>query len=141
MICKKCGANARDGARFCEVCGAPLEQEPVQQAPVQPATYSDPYHAPAGATPTGEVQDYLVWNIVLTVLSFCCSCIGLVTGIVGIVFSSQVRSALAAGNRAEAEAKSKTAKTMCFVTLGLVILGVILNIILFATGMISELVA
>ena len=44
------------------------------------------------------INDYLVGNILLSVLALlCCACPSLITGIIGIVFSSQVKSALSAG--------------------------------------------
>ena len=77
-------------------------------------------------------------DIVLTVLCFlCCSCInffGLITGIIGIVSSSQVRKAVAAGDLALADQKSRTAKAMMIATAVIFGLAVIMSIILVATG-------
>lgn len=82
------------------------------------------------------IKDYLVGNIITTVFSFCCcSFIGMITGIIGIVFSSGVKSALLTGDMQSARSKSDTAKIMFFVTLGLLILGIIINVIFFALGM------
>lgn len=38
-FCSKCGANLPDGARFCNVCGAPQNPAPAQ-------TYQQPYQQP-----------------------------------------------------------------------------------------------
>ena len=61
MFCKKCGAQLKENAKFCGVCGTPLAAkevslekpaEPVQAAPVQAA--ADPF---AQAAPVQPVAD------------------------------------------------------------------------------------
>ena len=59
MTCRQCGAELREGARFCSVCGAPVAQqaaaaetskpavEPVQQAQEQNGQYRSKAHEPA----------------------------------------------------------------------------------------------
>ena len=37
MFCPKCGAEAKDGAAFCEKCGAPLSPSPTDSAEAAPA--------------------------------------------------------------------------------------------------------
>jgi len=46
-FCNNCGSELKEGARFCEQCGTPVQQAP--QAPEQPAyTYQEPvYQQPA----------------------------------------------------------------------------------------------
>lgn len=104
------------------------DQQPPFEQPIVTNTM------PGGAAP----KDYLVVNIVLTMLCFlCCSCInffGLITGIIGIVSSSQVRKAVAAGDLALADQKSRTAKAMMIATAVIFGLAVIMSIILVATG-------
>ena len=58
----------------------------------------------------------------------------LITGIIGIVSSSQVRKAVAAGDLALADQKSRTAKAMMIATAVIFGLAVIMSIILVATG-------
>ena len=105
---------------------------------------------PGEATVTNGTNppDYLTINIVLTVVSVfvCCfSCLSiaaLVTGIIGIVMSTQVRSAIQAHNYALAEQKSKAAKNMWIATaviLGVsVLLGLLLTVTGFMTGFMEE---
>jgi hypothetical protein len=81
-----------------------------------------PIGAPAGAA-TGTVPNYLVWAILVTILCF------LPTGIVAIVFASQVDSKLAAGDRAGAIDASNKAKTWTIVS---AVAGVIFGLIVFA---------
>lgn len=54
-FCEKCGAQLKEGAKFCAVCGAPVEaysQQPAQssqqyQQPVQPNQQYQSYQQPA----------------------------------------------------------------------------------------------
>lgn len=88
-----------------------------------------------GASAIGPVPNYLVWAIAITIVAFCVCCVvGAIPGVVAIVFATQVNSKLSAGDRAGAEEASKKAKLWCWITTGLVILGLLLNIISFATG-------
>ena len=147
MICKSCGANLRDDARFCEHCGAKVESSAQAGQPSYSQPYADPSqsqgnsynNAVQNAPAQGSgINDYLVGNIILSVLALlCCACPSLVTGIIGIVFSSLVKSALSAGKYDEAAQKAKTAKVLFFVTLGLVLLALVLSIISFSTGMLN----
>ncbi|WP_313273033.1 CD225/dispanin family protein [Stenotrophomonas sp.] len=82
---------------------------------------------------SNSIPNYLAWSIISTVLATCLCCpLGLL-GIVGIVFSTKVNSLLAQGDIDGARRASNTAKTWCWVTTGLAILGLVINIIYFAT--------
>lgn len=102
-------------------------QQPQQEAGnTQQPVYTQPqtdYGAPPPNKPACP-SDYLVGNIILTVLGLC-TCIGLVLGIVGIVFSSQVKSKYALGDYAGAQNASNTAKVLFIVNLVLTILAVL----------------
>lgn len=129
-------------------------QNTWQEAPIAPppAPNSDPWQqqnaGEATVTNGTNPPDYLTINIVLTVVSVfvCCfSCLSiaaLVTGIIGIVMSTQVRSAIQAHNYALAEQKSKAAKNMWIATaviLGVsVLLGLLLTVTGFMTGFMEE---
>ena len=93
--------------------------------------------------PDQAPADYMTINIILCVASVltCCGCVSvasLITSIIGIVAGSACKKAVAAGDWATAEAKSKTAKTMWIVSAVLVGLSIIAAIILFATGSIAS---
>ena len=82
-------------------------------------------------------------NIILCVASVltCCGCVSiasLITSIIGIVAGSACKKAIAAGDWATAEAKSKTAKTMWIISAVIVGVSIIAAIILFATGTIAS---
>lgn len=94
--------------------------------------------APPPATPVppapGHVPNHLAWSIIATVIGFCLCCPSLITGIVAIVFSSKVNSLLNQGDLEGARRASSNAKTWCWVTTALAIVGLIINIVLVATG-------
>ncbi|WP_368564147.1 CD225/dispanin family protein [Pseudoxanthomonas sp. UTMC 1351] len=82
----------------------------------------------------GNIPNYLAWSIISTVLATCLCCpLGLI-GIVAIVFSSQVNSKLNQGDIDGARRASANAKTWCWVATALAIIGLLINIIMFATG-------
>jgi len=81
------------------------------------------------------IPNHLVWAIIITVVAFCLCCVvGAIPGIVAIVFATQVNSKLNQGDFAGAERASAQAKTWCWVTTGLAILGLLLSIWGFMTG-------
>jgi uncharacterized membrane protein YvbJ len=108
MYCPKCGNYNDDNAFTCAKCGQGLRavQRPPEQ-PAQPGYYQQPQQ------PYQQVDDYLLWSILATVL--CC----LVPGIVAIIYSSQVKSKLAMGDYAGAVQSANTAKTWVWVAVGL----------------------
>ena len=88
---------------------------------------------PASAAP-GSIPNHLAWAIIATVLATCLCCpLGLV-GIVAIVFSSKVNGLLGQGDIAGAQRASANAKTWCWVATALAIIGLLINIVMFATG-------
>lgn len=153
-FCGKCGSQISEENVFCPKCGALLEQgessasadarqpsqqsgynSPYNQQPIQQSnTYQQynqqsnqyggynagPYQAPPPVDNTG----ILVWSILTTL--FCC----LPLGIVGIVLSSQAKSAV---TPEEAQNKLKNAKLMCIIgdVLGFIFL-IIYFIFIFA---------
>ena len=82
-----------------------------------------------GAT---KPKNYLVENIVSTAIGLLCCCgANAITGIIGIVFATQVDSKFAIADYAGAESAAKTAKLMFYITAGLVALGLIINVVSF----------
>lgn len=85
-------------------------------------------------TAPGNVPNHLVWAIVSTVLATCLCCpLGLI-GIVAIVFSSQVNGKLNQGDLEGAQRASANAKIWCWVATAFAIIGLLINIAMFATG-------
>ena len=88
---------------------------------------------PASAAP-GSIPNYLAWSIIATGLATCLCCpLGLV-GIVAIVFANKVNTLLNQGDIAGAQRASANAKTWCWVATALAIIGLLINIVMFATG-------
>jgi hypothetical protein len=84
---------------------------PPPDAPPMPPMPSMPGTAGAYGQAGGQpVPNYLVWAILVTLFCF------LPTGIVAIVYASQVSSKLAAGDRAGALESSRKAKTWSIVS-------------------------
>jgi nitric oxide reductase large subunit len=100
-----------------EAAGLP----PVPPMPTGTAGYP---MAPVGAQ--APIPNYLVWSILVTILCF------LPTGIAAIVFSTQVDSKLAAGDRAGALESSNKAKTWIIVS---VVAGLVVGVIWFGIVM------
>lgn len=97
--------------------------------PIPPAAPSMPPPAVHG-----HIPNYLAWSIVSTVLATCLCCpLGLV-GIVAIVFSSQVNGKLNQGDIEGARRASANAKTWCWVATAFAIIGLLINIVMLATG-------
>ncbi|HEY4583872.1 MAG TPA: CD225/dispanin family protein [Lysobacter sp.] len=101
--------------------------------PIHPPHLTQPGNA---ASP---VPNYMVWSIAITIVSLCVCCIvGTIPGIVAIVFSSKVNGALDRGDFAEAGRASANARLWCWITTGLCVLGLLLNIVFMATGGMAE---
>lgn len=75
--------------------------------------------------------NYMPLAIVSTVLGLCGSfcCVGLILGIIAIVYASQVNSKYNYGDYAGAEQSAKNAKILGFIALGIDILGIVVSII------------
>lgn len=68
--------------------------------------------------------------IIGTIIGLCSPCcIGLIVGIVGIVFAAQVNSKYTAGDYDGAQSSAKNARILAFVALGLGVLGLIIAIV------------
>jgi hypothetical protein len=114
-----------DGGQTWERSDAPPPPD-ESGFPPAPPTPGGGMAAPYPSTPMtspGQVPNYLVWAILVTLLCF------LPTGIVAIVYSSQVGSKLAAGDVAGAMDSSKKAKMWTIVS---AVIGVLIAVLLFA---------
>lgn len=139
MYCSKCGTLNDDNSEICTACGNSLnlkKSEPSETTitPAAATNYDSSYNAV-----NEKVPNYLVWSIIVTVISvFLCNIIALPTGIVAIVFSTQVDSKLKAGDYDGAVRASKNAKIWNWVTTGLEILSVVLGLVLLVLVIIGS---
>ena len=123
--CATCGSEIEPGARFCANCGAAAQTQPSFTPGYAPGMGYDggpDYGAPV------HVPNHLVWAIAATI----CCC--LPTGIVAIVYAAQVNGKLAAGDYDGALSASNSAKTWCWVSLGLGIASLVVWGIVGLTG-------
>lgn len=85
----------------------------------------------------GSIPTYMVWSILSTIGSviICClSCLSfpaIITGVVAIVFSTQVNGKLNRGDIAGAQQASRNAKIWNWVTTGIMIFAVVVAVIWF----------
>lgn len=109
--------------------------------PPPPPAYGAPpaYNAPAYAgAPVASVPNNMGLAIAALVLGLCCSGIfGLVTGILAVVFASQVNNKAALGDLAGATESARKARLFSFITFGIAVAAAVLGLILVSTGAIS----
>ena len=132
MFCTTCGREVADDARFCDNCGAvidPQANEP-HYAPGMPNPGQAVYHE------TVNIPNYMTQAILLTIfgaMTTCCYFAGLptlATGIVAIVFASQVEGKVRVGDINGATDSSRKARTWCWVSFFVLISGVLLGVLL-----------
>lgn len=140
MKCPKCNWENKDDAVKCALCGADLAGESttaISQPPVQtpqPPVYSQqpppgpPQYFDPTAAPPRPVPDLMIWSIVITVLSVCCSIFALPFGIIAIVKSSQANGKKRMGDYQGAMADANLAKIMIFVAIGVWVINLIIGI-------------
>jgi hypothetical protein len=95
-----------------------FQQQGFQQYPPQQYPPQQPFQQQPSYRPPAQIQNYLVWAIISVVL-----CIP--TGVVALVFSTQVNSKLSTGDVAGATKASNNAKIWCIVSTGLGVLGIV----------------
>ena len=158
MNCKNCYQEIPDGSKFCPHCGA--KQNEVQpNAEQENAVKNDPVQATGAAKTTENAAGYqdaagyqnnsgyqnvtgyqnngqkpeinYVPYLVLSIISTVCCCLPF--GIVGIVFSVKINSAMNAGNYEEAAQNAKMAKIWTIVSF---VVGLVVGILYFMFGII-----
>jgi len=106
--------------------GGPYQAPPYQQIP-QAGAYQGPPYAPYGPRgPYGQlarIPSYLGWAIAVLILCFW------PTGIVAVVYASQVDNKLVMGDVTGAQYSSRKAKLWCWITFGIGIAGIVIAII------------
>ena len=163
MNCTNCYQEIPDGSRFCPHCGAKQPEPAAQTETDQSASdaystytqtnstqqdtqYQDPnaqnygydyqnsqYQTPPVYQSAYEPEKPINWvpYLVLSIISTVCCCLPF--GIVGIVFSVKINSALNAGNYEEAAQNAKMAKIWTIVSF---VVGLVVGILYFIFGII-----
>ena len=148
MFCSNCGIRNEEGTSYCVNCGA--EPRKIQTSGVE----VPPLDAGGGGLSAGSavgygasvpnIPDYLVQAILLTTVCLVLSpftlffpFLGVITGIVAIVYGAQVNGMVAGGNYVGARDSSRLARvwtwiTFAFVVLELLILAAFLLIFILA---------
>lgn len=131
MYCPKCGNLNDDKAEVCTSCGNSLNFTAEEPSERSTTTSDNTNYISEGIANHDKVPNYLVWSIIVTVISvFTMNLLALPAGIVAIVFSTQVDSKLKIGDYDGAVKSSKNAKIWNWVATGLEILSVIVIILL-----------
>src|SRR3990170_4318267 len=139
MYCSNCGAQNDESATRCSNCGSTLQriETPTVDVPTPPemAGGSTPGGSIYGGSATA-VPTRLAGAIVLTILNFVLAFftfitgLGVITGIIAIVFAAQVNGKLNSGDYAGAVETSKVARILNWVSLGILAVGVLIIAIL-----------
>jgi hypothetical protein len=108
-------------------------QQNYQQPYQSPPPYQQPYQTPQpyGYGNIPKIPSYLGWAIVTLILCFW------PTGIVAVVYASQVGNKLAVGDFAGAKESSRKAKLWCWITFGIALAGVAIAIIVTILAAVS----
>ncbi|MCB1565719.1 MAG: CD225/dispanin family protein [Xanthomonadales bacterium] len=112
---------------------SPTTDDRPPTPPAQPTT-------PITSATDVSTENHMIWAVTSTIAAYvvCCfSCFAFpacASGIVAIVYASQVNSKLAAEDFAGAAAAQRNAKIWCWVTTAFVILGIISFLAIIALG-------
>ena len=150
LYCPNCGANYADDATRCINCGNTLQKIETPSVDVPPPGVSGAGFAPTGASggAVPYLPNYLVQSILLTIACFFLSffafffpILGVIPGIVAIVYGSQVNGKVAGANYTGARESSRLAKIWCWVTFAVVVLEIIIIVIfilLFVVALVAS---
>ena len=98
--------------------------------PPPPSTPPPAAPMPSGGAP---VNTFLVPSIVVTIIGFC-TCFGFIPGIVALIFAILANNKLKAGDVVGAQSNAKIAKIFLIIAIVLIVIGIIWNIVSFASG-------
>jgi hypothetical protein len=150
VFCSNCGTRNEEGTSYCVNCGAQLRKIQTPSVEVPPLdTGGAGLSAGSAAGPGASVPNfpnYLVQAVLLTLICLVLSpltlffpFLGVITGIVAVVYGAQVNGKVAGGNYVGARDSSRLARvwtwiTFAFVILELLILAAFLLIFILAVA-------
>lgn len=118
---------------------SPQPQQPVQNPYGQSYPPASPYGMPQQPPYNNYRQpfptphtNWMPWAIIVTILSGCTTCVGLILGIISIVYASKANAYYANGQQAEGDAANSTARTLTIVNIVLLVLGAIFSVAYFS---------
>ncbi len=139
VFCTSCGARNDEAATRCANCGETLRRVETSGGDVSPPPNHGLSSASSGASTetVPNVKNYLVQAVVLTIVCFVLApftlffpFIGVITGIVAIVYAAQVNGKVAGRNYAGAAESSRLAKIWCWITFAFVLIEVAILLLL-----------
>ena len=90
MRCKVCNAELTEGQSFCSYCGTKIEMtEPSTEFDQGNVTVSDPTSKQDQIPGKNPSDGHALAGFILGICSMVCCCIGLPSGILGIIFSAK----------------------------------------------------
>ena len=133
MFCSNCGTRNEEGTSYCVHCGAELRKIQTPNVEVPPLDTGGSGLSAGSATGPGasvpNIPNYLVQAVLLTLVCLVLSpltlffpFLGVITGIVAIVYGAQVNGKVAGGNYVGARDSSSLARVWTWVTFAFVIL-------------------
>ena len=134
MFCMHCGKTLPPDATFCPNCGQKKEAEAEASVPAPDTSASGQEVCAVSNTPAPDkIESYMNYAIVITILATfnCGSIINLALGIVALVYASKVDQHLLSGNKEKAEDCAQTAKTLCMIATGVIVIQLILVFFIF----------
>ncbi len=147
MFCSNCGAQNGEVATRCVNCDNELRRVETPNVDVPPPpNQGSSFFAGASTGTVPNVRNYLVQAVVLTTVCFVLApftlffpFIGVVTGIIAIVYAAQVNGKVAGRNYAGAAESSKMAKIWCWITFAFVLIEIGILLLLFFILLMSAL--
>ncbi len=109
------------------------QQSPYQQPNPYPQNQPNPYpqnpQKPVGGSSQPHTN-WMPWAILGTVLGLC-SCVGLICGVIGIIYASKANNAYLSGSYYDGDQANSTAKVMTIISLIMGVLGIIGTVIMW----------
>ena len=136
--CMHCGQQLPPDSSFCPNCGQQVNTSSSDELAANASSCeSNPPVIGQAVQSAGDAPDkidsYLNYAIVITILAIfnCGAIINLALGIAAIIYASKVDQNLLAGDRSEAAACAQTAKTLCMIATGVIILQLLFVLFVF----------
>ncbi|MDE6401982.1 MAG: zinc ribbon domain-containing protein [Clostridiales bacterium] len=121
MYCTKCGAQVRDGDRFCPSCGAALNQPPNYIDPFEPQNnYAPPAPPPQNQYAQQQPEEENYCAILGFIFSFFVPIVGLILSILGL-------------NKRKYHSLAVAGLAISIIWIVFIIIGIIIGIIVIAT--------